>query len=658
MSRRMIFGIGACVLLLGGVGVLVYLAALRQRAAPGIPERKGPAASADDEKADGAPAGRVDHQLYIGRREGPGTPRVHTILTTRQGETTYQALVRYEPRPAPVSDVPGLLEVLGALAERGQRLPQHVFRIDQETETLLDNLGQSFRSVTSAHLFLNPADGKVIAYDLANSTGGQAQRFVGHLTRAGVTVEVCRGGEQVDRHELPFASRETFIPVEMEFIHQWYQSNVEAQQKREPVRFSVFIPEVLSFVWLVARPLGDQVIPVRDANHECTRYDVRTISTQVEGLQARQEMWFDKRSGLLMRREDFESALGPGDAPVTERANSRQLALVRARVVRPPELPEKTFPYQLGQDLAYHVRIGTGALGTLGFQFGRAPGAAEEFSARAKVNLEARGALRHEAAETRFDRHWRPVYYRAEGDEAADAKARYKVEAKVGHGQVEVAIEREVEEFAAPAPAPAPGRPAASLETAGWQDPLRRVPVNEEEAKAQEQAGAAPRTTRQALTRALSPGTFLFDFNRLEHLAVIAYRLPLPAPPAATKTDDGQPPVAYQKAALYSVRQNSSGVVLFGIRPEPRTALTERQRRLEAAQGVEEPQLYVATATSPLLPCRMLLAPDGRLLELALKHGNQEVVYTLDDPIMRRRAERAKKQRLLEGPQLIRPPWW
>jgi hypothetical protein len=33
-------------------------------------------------------------------------------------------------------------------------------------------------------------------------------------------------------------------------------------------------------------------------------------------------------------------------------------------------------------------------------------------------------------------------------------------------------------------------------------------------------------------------------------------------------------------------------------------------------------------------------------------------VYALDDPIMRRRAERAKKQKLQEGPQIIRPPWW
>ncbi|MCY3018637.1 MAG: hypothetical protein NTW87_06355, partial [Planctomycetota bacterium] len=167
------------------------------------------------------------------------------------------------------------------------------------------------------------------------------------------------------------------------------------------------------------------------------------------------------------------------------------------------------------------------------------------------------------------------------------------------------------------------------------------------------------------ISRALSPGTQLFDFNRVEHLATLVYRFPLPPPGPVTapgekgeKKQETKPPIAYQKAALFAVRQNLCGVVLFEIKPEAQPGLTERQRRRQGATAGDDPQLYVVTANNPMLPCRMLLTPDGRLLELALKHGSREVVYTLDDPIMRRRAERAKHKKLDDGPQLIRPPWW
>jgi hypothetical protein len=449
----------------------------------------------------------------------------------------------------------------------------------------------------------------------------------------------------------------------MEFIHQWFQNNAEARQKSEPVKFSVFIPEVMAFVWLVAKPLGSQVIPVKDRNYDCERYDVRTVSTQgSEGLQARQEMWFDKRSGLLMKREDFETTFAPGDAPVTERGGPEDLAKVRPLVVRAPELPEKTFPYQFGDELVYRVRVGDGELGQLNFQFKRADGAGagadEQFMATARVNLEARGAVRHESAVTRFNSRWQPVSYLAAGDEMTDAKATYKVEAKVGQGKAEVTIQRQIEPAAAAQPTPPPKAGVASaLPESDWHDPLKRVPIGDDEAGAQE-AALVPRAVSQTFGRTLYAGTYLFDHNRLEHLAAVAYRFSLPLAAQAGEKPTDAPVVAWQKVAFYAVRQNRSGVVLFEIRPEPKAVLTERQQlRLTPAER-NEPRLYVASATSPLLPCRMLLAPDGRLLELSLKHGNQEVVYTLDDPIMRRRAERAKKQKLQEGPQIIRPPWW
>jgi hypothetical protein len=58
------------------------------------------------------------------------------------------------------------------------------------------------------------------------------------------------------------------------------------------------------------------------------------------------------------------------------------------------------------------------------------------------------------------------------------------------------------------------------------------------------------------------------------------------------------------------------------------------------------------------MPSRSLLAPDGRLLQFRSQYGSQEIVYTLDDPIMRRRAERARHRPVQEGPVLIRPPWY
>jgi hypothetical protein len=58
------------------------------------------------------------------------------------------------------------------------------------------------------------------------------------------------------------------------------------------------------------------------------------------------------------------------------------------------------------------------------------------------------------------------------------------------------------------------------------------------------------------------------------------------------------------------------------------------------------------------MPSQSLLAPDGRLLQFRGQYGSQEIVYTLDDPIMQRRAEHARRRPVQEGPVLIRPPWY
>lgn len=601
------------------------------------------------------------NNVFIGRSDPKRPRKFHTVLTTRKGDATYQGLIRYEPQLVPVSELPGLAD----LAQLTQ-LPSQIVRIDQETEMLIDNLGEPMRSITSSHLFLDPVNPHVIAYDIANTSGGAPQRFVGHLTRTGVSIEVYRGGEAVDRHEMPFSSRDTFIPVEFEFIHQWYLANPESRAAKKPVTFSVFIPEVMSFLYLNCKPLADEVVPIKDSTYDCAHYDVTTISTQsVEPLTGRQQMWFDKRSGLMMKREDFEASLGPGDAPVTERGAFEHLGKLQELNVRPPPLPDKPFPYAFDQDFAYSVKVRDGDLGRLRFRFTQLPGAAsngpEPFAATASVSLDAKGASRHETAATRFNKNWLPRTYEASGDEFGDgdAKANYRVAAVLDKGEIGISLYREVE--ASPPPAPTPGnadpktaavpKPAAKDE---WKDPLVRIPLDDDDAKAQGAARDKATVTTQSLSRRLSTGTFLYDFNRIEHLAALAYRLTLPPVPK-----DGEPPqTLFQKAAIYAVRQNRCGVVQFEIKPEPKPVLTERQKMRLAAKDRNEPPLFIASAASPMLPCRMLLTADGRLLELILKLGNNDVTYTLDDPIMRRRAERAKKQKLQEGPQLIRPPWW
>jgi hypothetical protein len=606
------------------------------------------------------------NNVFIGRSDPKRPRKIHTVLTTRKGDTTYQGLIRYEPQLVPVEELPGYAE----LAQLTQ-LPSKIVRIDQETEMLIDNLGEPMRSITSSHLYLDPVNPHVIAYDIANTSGGAPQRFIGHLTRKGVSIDVYRGGEAVDRHEMPFSTRDTFIPVEFEFIHQWYLGNPEARAAKRPVTFSVFIPEVMSFLFLNCKPLADEVIPVKNSTFDCAHYDVTTISTQsIEPLTGRQQMWFDKRSGLMMKREDFEASLAVGDAPVTERGEFEHLGKLKELTVRPPVFPaqsERPFPYALDQDLVYSVKVrsGDGDLGRLRFRFTQfPPGPANEkepFAAAASVSLDATGASRHETAATRFSKSWLPRTYEASGDEYGDgdAKAKYRVAAALDKGEIGISLFREVEPSAPPVVSPSDSDPktqtppkAASEDD--WKDPLVRVPIDEEDVKAAAAARSKTLITTQSLSRKLSTGTYLYDFNRIEHLAALAFRLPLPPIPK----DGEEPQTIYQKAALYSVRQNRCGVIMFEIKPEPRPVLTERQKSRLAAKDRNEPQLFVANAASPMLPCRMLLTAEGRLLELTLKLGNNDVVYTLDDPIMRRRAERAKKQKLQEGPQIIRPPWW
>ena len=613
----------------------------------------------------------AEADIYIGRAKGR---KIHTIMTTRKGGIKNQALVRYTPMRVPAREMPGYSDLIQLFASQGRQLPSEIVRIDQETETLVDNLGEPLRSISSSHLYLNPINATVIAYDVVNTTGGQAQRFLGHLTRTGITVEVFRGGEYADRHELPFQNRDTFIPIEMEFIHAWYENNPEAARKREIAKFSLFIPEVMGFVKLEAKPLDHQVIPIKDANFDCARYEVNTFSTQTEGLMARQEMWFSKApqsKGLLMKRQDFDAMLDISDAPVTERSSSPDLGGLRQLVVRPPEVPEKNIPYALEKELIYTVHVKEKEMGKCRVTFSANPkdqlallGA--KYCASARVDFNGRDAERHENAITFFDSNWRPIRYEAKGEESADVKAQYTILTKAFGGRIDIQLRREVAPPVVVAPVILKGKPDVPVPLApvtdAWKDPLKRVPISDEEAASQEVVQTAPRLSQSDLSRRLSTGTFLFDFNRVEQLAVLAHRMPIPPAVKETPTEPGAaaPPVpsAFQKVAMYFVRQNRSGVLLFEVRPEAKPKMTPRQKLRMTQTEKDEPQLYIARTESALLPCSMLLTPDGRMLELTLRMGSSEIIYTMDDPIMRARAERAKKKKQQEGPQIIRPPWW
>lgn len=589
---------------------------------------------------------------------------------------------------------PGHADLMELFARQNRTLPQSLRCIEQETEMSSINLGEPLRFATSIKYFLNPYDGKVVGYDMAQTTGGQSQRMVGHLTKTGVSIDVYRGGQLVDRQDVSFV-RDTFIPVEYEFIHQWYQqpNNAPARINREQVKFSIFVPEAMAQVLLVVKPMEDQRISIGDAAYYCSRYEVLTVSTQsAEGLFARQEMWFDKDSGRMMRRQDFDASLELADAPVTEREpyqNLDGLKRLSELPIDPPKIPYKPLDFLLDQDCDYTVTAADRTLGHVKARFSKfnpetshppfmpqgKDGAGVAYYSVATVNMDTGGTLRDETAVTLYDSKWNALAYEARGQEKAGMRLNYSTRALIQSGKIDIQTYRE----------PAPEIKYAALHTAAmigaevgsrppsssgsnWRDPLRRVPVSDDEANAIEEE-KAPRVSHFSWSRVFPEGTFISDFNRVEHFALLASRLPLPPPPpnpipvsvpeaADTSVTPEAQKVGFQKAAIYLVRQNRCGVVLFETRNEVKPRLTERQKRRLTEDDLKEPPLYVVTVTAAIMPCKMLLTPEGRILELTMKYGSGDVTFTLDDPIMKRRAERARIQKLQEGPRLVRPPWY
>ena len=181
---------------------------------------------------------------------------------------------------------------------------------------------------------------------------------------------------------------------------------------------------------------------------------------------------------------------------------------------------------------------------------------------------------------------------------------------------------------------------AASAANA-WDEPLRRISLPGEEEPVSEPAN---RVQNERFTRPLSRGTFVHDYHRIEHLAVALYRLPFPEP----QTAKGPPTVARQRVALYAVRHNKSALAPFAVSIEPKPKDSEK----------ESPDFYIAMTNSRLAPGRVLLDDKGRIIQWVTRYGTKEVVYTLDDPVMRKREKRAQFSPTQDGPMLLRPPWY
>ena len=110
------------------------------------------------------------------------------------------------------------------------------------------------------------------------------------------------------------------------------------------------------------------------------------------------------------------------------------------------------------------------------------------------------------------------------------------------------------------------------------------------------------------------------------------------------------------------MRQNLTGIPQFAIQPEyraPKQTTSELDPDLKSAETLpDDPPLFVAGTSHSMMPCTMLLDAAGRLMQLNMKYGAHEIVFTLEDPVMQHREEKLRELRGQEGPVLIRPPWY
>jgi hypothetical protein len=648
-SRRWWLAGAALAALLAALGVGVW--ALARRATP-LPAKDGaardlpyppPPAAQDKGGQKGAPR--------------PVDRRIDSCYVTRSEGVTYQSVTYYQPVPAACAEAPGFPEVAAYLALQGRPLPRLLLRVDREGEMLCDNLGLRTRTVLSSRVYLHPQDGCALAYDVAMTEGGVPQRLRGYRTKVGAAVETYRGGERLDQNEIQLPPGVEIMPPTMDFVHLYFQKNKESRE----LKCSFFVPEMMGLVYMAAEPRGSEVLAHGGRMRDCARYEIRFGSTRaLENVYTRQQVWFDREMGDLLKRVDFAPGPQGSQTQVTERVEAGAARTLQPLVMRPTALAEAGFPYALDQELVYRVRMDDQELGSIRVRF--SPQAADAdgpagYTARARVDLGTRGegqlSRRREEALTRWDSRFLPLSYSATGEEAVEAKADYSLRVSLAEGRMRMNLHRVIRALpGAPAPKPV-GKGDVPGQAAGWKEPLAPVALKEEESLSPAQHG--PMARDEEFERPLSPGVCLYDYHRVEHLAVVAYRLPRPA--AGARTGEG-PAALSQQVAFYMVRQNQSGLVPFTVTLEPEVRAGEGEA--EAIPEADEPlpRLLVAGSTHALLPCRMLLAPDGRLLEFVSLVGTHEVVYTLEDPIMRQRAERQRRKPPQEGPVLLRPPWY
>jgi len=577
--------------------------------------------------------------------------RIAACYLTHKGGAPFQAQVRFLPQIAPVEAMPGFEDVEDALRREGQPLPPTVQVMDQYSETRADVLGVKTRTLVSYRTYLNALDGRILAYDLGITSGGVPTRYVGFLSRKGVTVETYRGMVRVDQREVDGPRGTLIMPQELEFMHYVF---VRKPDRKDPLLASFFVPELMNFVTLAARPMGRESLPFRGVNRECAKYEVRVSAGQArEGASSLQMLWFDVRDNTLLQRIDYQDGVPHAEYPHSERVDFSALEGLQHLAIRPPaDMPApRALPFELDREQRFTVRARDKVIGRVRLKFSKHPADRSGpvgYLSDATVELSTESGMRRELAQTRYDTALVPFAYFAQGEEAGDALAAYKLEATYRDGKFTLRQQRDVRG--------SEGAEPQALQVHGALDPVWGMPLERIDLDSEPAAIFQPRAQDVTSSRLLSAGTFLYDFNRVEHLIALASRLPLTETPAGKKPEDVAP--VFQRAALFSIRRNQGAVALIGVRPEPRPERPQDDPELLGDLEEEGPPLCVATARSAALNCTLLLAPDGRLMQFTENYGTNEVTYTLDDPIMRRREANEKKLRGQQGPTLLRPPWF
>jgi hypothetical protein len=588
------------------------------------------------------------------------------VYVMRRGGRVYGVRVRRPPKQIPFPQMPDVGDIADALAARGHAAPKAVWLLEDETERTYVRFGRKVRWVTQRRFWADAPDGRVLAFDTAFTEGGVPQRLAGRLTVKGAQTRSLDGDFQRDVRDTKLPAMALIPTGDLDFL----TSGRETGALDKP--FLLFLPEQAAPAALNARMLPDAPLALRGGVFQTRRFEVRLSSVgDPDDVQSggTQQLWFNiagKPGESLLRAV---AVLEDGKDDVVEWCGDDAEAWRQARdlltplKIEPPPLPPAPLPYPPRVEQRWRIRFGFADgraddhdSGRITVRFDPQPADAEGpagWRIEANVVFDTEAGNRRERAVTRCDENLWPLSYAAVGREAADATADYEARAERRDENVRVSLRRRLsknpdaaeifseEKKASPSPKPT-------------EDPLTRVAYeNEEQAVAR-----GLKLQNFDSERILTPGVYFFDFNRVEHLASFAHRLPRPAP-AADKTDV---PVKLQDVALFFVRRNQDALMRFSIRPEPRPQkATDDELDKQATTPDEDdqaPQLFIAETRHPLLPCRLLLAPDGRLLEFTRFWGERVVIYTLDDPLMRRRAARRRKEQIPDAPRLIRPPWW